>query len=188
MKLNNFFSFKFKKREGFTLVEMMTSASILAITVISVCGIFLSTVGSQRKVGQIANILQDSQFVMETLVKDIRSSEIDYTGTNYNGDGDTGISGTETELAFKNGTKYRLNGDTIQVYTSAGPWVTMTMSTIKISSLFFLIDPQTDPFTHGSIVNQQPRVTIVMTIKPASYPQDWITLQQTVPQRFTQKK
>ncbi len=181
-------------KEGFTLVEMLTSASILVITVISVCGIFLSTVGSQRKVGQIANILQDSQFVMETLVKDIRSSEVDYTSSYYDGDGDGGISGAETELALKSSVDdlwhlyYKLNGSTIEKSTDGTNWYTVTMSTIQISSLYFLIDPQTDPFTHISTVYKQPRVTIIMTIKPASYSQDWLTLQQTIPQRFTQKK
>ncbi|TSC95582.1 MAG: hypothetical protein Athens101410_456 [Parcubacteria group bacterium Athens1014_10] len=177
--------------KGFTLVEMLISAAILAIIIVSACGIYLSTVGSQKKVGRMINILQDAQFVMESMVKRIRSLEIDYSYT-YNFDGDTGINGDEAELALKDMSNplfhlyYRLNGTKLEQNNGSG-WLPVTMSTIEINSLKFYINPVTDPFRHSSPGSKQPRVTIVITMKPLQG-EDWLVLQQTIPQRFTQKK
>ncbi len=182
-----------KQREGgFTLIEILVSTAILAVTIVSVCGIYLTTVGSQRKVGQMANILQDVQFVMENLVKNIRTSEIDY-GYTYNIDGDSGISGDEIELALKDSFNpawhlyYKLENNILYKSDNAANWYPATMSTIKISSLKFYIYPSSDPFSHGSTANEQARVTVVMTMKPLQS-QNWLTIQQTIPQRFTEKK
>lgn len=179
-------------KQGFTLIEMLISASILALMVVSVCGIYLFTIGSQRKAGQMANTLQDAQFVMETLAKNIRTSEIDYNYA-YNADGDSGINLSEIELALKDSANpswhlyYKLENEVLKRSTDAINWYQVTMSAIKITSLKFYIIPYNDPFSAGSTVSKHPQVTILIALKPPQS-KEWITLQQTVPERFTEKK
>lgn len=192
-----------KKRNsltGFTLVEMLISASILVLVVLSVIDIYFRAIGAQKKIGRMANVLQDAQFVMESIAKDIRLSEIDYA-YDYDADlvsdgGVHGIQNDEIELALKNNLtpgwylRYRLNGAVIERISSAtGVWQPVTKSNITIDSLKFFIKPEIDPFSHGSNdpLKEQSHVTIAIKIKSLEG-NDSVVLQQTVPQRLTQKR
>ncbi len=184
-----------KNKAGFTLVEMLISASILVLVALSVVDIYFRAIGAQKKIGQTANVLQDAQFVMESIAKDIRLSEIDY-GYAYNADIDNGIVNDEIELALKNSVtpgwylRYRLNGAVIERISSlTGVWQPVTKSNITIDSLKFFIKPEIDPFSHGSNdpLKEQSHVTIAIKIKSLEG-NDSVVLQQTIPQRLTQKR
>ena len=171
---------------GFTLVEMLVASAIFIIIVTIVTSIFAIGVGSQRKITREVNIQQEAQMIMEIMSKKIRKSLIDYDYS-YTADGDDGIIDSEIELVLKDPKIiYRLNNKVLEQSIDGGnTWYPITMTKVEIKDLDFYIYPSEDPFNPENPQNIQPRVTIVMKITSG---EKEMILQQTVPQRFTERR
>ena len=172
--------FSIKNPSGFTLVEMLVASAVFVIIVTIITAIFVLGIGSQRKIIQEVNIQQEAQRIMQIMSKKIRKSLIDYDY--YAGS----LTRPEDELAFKDPKIiYRLNNKILEQSTDGINWYSLTMTKIEIERLDFYIYPSQDPFDPVNPQNIQPRVTIVMKISSG---EKEIILQQTVPQRFTERR
>ena len=193
-----------KLNKGFTLIELMVSLGILVVVILAAMGIYLNVIGTRQKtVGQL-NIQEDGQYLMSLIVKDIRAGMVDYTGHGT-------INSPEEKLylldfsASPNQIRYRTNLSESGVCGSARcvlerckdtscaeeDYHSITMANISVERLDFYINPVTNPFTAGSITNYvHPRVTVVLKLKSLieKTGEKLLTLQQTVPQRYTYRK
>ena len=65
-----------KNKEGFTLVELLIAVSIFAILSTIISGIYLSFSKSQARTKVSQSLLNDAQYILETVAKEIRDNEI----------------------------------------------------------------------------------------------------------------
>jgi prepilin-type N-terminal cleavage/methylation domain-containing protein len=79
-----------------------------------------------------------------------------------------------------------------QTITIDNNFQTITMVNISVERLDFYIFPTTNPFTAGSITYTHPRVTIILKLKSllekGTIGEKHLVLQQTVPQRYIERK
>ena len=67
-----------KKEKGFTLVELLVSAAIFSILILSATGIFVKIMNVQKKAFAIQEVQDNISYTMEMISKEIRMmSEID---------------------------------------------------------------------------------------------------------------
>lgn len=65
-------------KKGFTLVELLIVLAVFATTTVMASSIFVSSSKAQKKVAEIQRIQGDARYTFEALVREIRSSRIDY--------------------------------------------------------------------------------------------------------------
>jgi len=68
--------FIIKNKKGFSLVEMLISISIFGLLVLAVLGIYLSFNNTQIRTTAAQQLLNDSQYAIELMTKEIRNSSI----------------------------------------------------------------------------------------------------------------
>lgn len=71
-----------KNNKGFTLVELLVAVSIFAILSIIISGIYLSFSKSQARTKASLTLLNDSQYILETIANEIKNNEIHGFGVN----------------------------------------------------------------------------------------------------------
>lgn len=194
--------FKCSNDKGFTLIELMVSLGVLVMAIVSATGVYLQVIGTREKsLGQL-HLQEDGQYLMSLIVKDIRGGRVDY-------DSYTSITTPEDELYLldfsspQNSIRYKSDLTSsgncaltrcvlqrCQATNCASNYQDITMTNSSIERLDFYISPTTDPFSPGSTTYEHPRVTIVLRLKsliekPGA--KDLI-LQQTVPQRYSQRR
>jgi len=173
-----------KLKNGFTLLELIVSTGIFVMLSTLALGIYTQSLKSQRKSLVKIQIQRESQLIIETLTKKIRSSIVDYS--QY----PDPLSNPQSTLnlidsvgdtyAFRRGS-----GDVFEVSYNGAAFRGFSAQSIRITSLDFFIEPNTDPFINpGERPSSQPRVTISTVFASA----DLITpssvlVEQLVPQR-----
>ncbi len=65
-----------KDNKGFTLVELLVAVSIFAILSTIISGIYLSFSKSQARTFISQSLLNDAQYILETVAKEIKNNEI----------------------------------------------------------------------------------------------------------------
>ena len=196
-----FFLFKRKlKIGGFTLIEMIVSMSIIVVVVITAVSIYVYSIGSQEKISATTKLQQDAQFILETMAKNIRQYQIDYSSYS-----DPIPQPTSTLLLIDsadNRIQYRRNPTTctksnpcrIEKCAKSGSCADadfhpVSMSDVSIARLDFYIQPDSNPFISGATSYQNPIVTIIMELK--SYKERFgecrVKVQETIPQRYQKK-
>lgn len=205
-------------KKSFTLIELVVSIGVLVMVILSAMGVYIQVIGTREKsIGQF-NIQEDGQYLMSLLVKDIRAGMVDYDeyGVDANCTSINETTSLTTELCLldfsstQNQIRYETDlnesgvcsGDRCVLKRCQGPvasntcdddetnYQNITMTHNSVERLDFYINPTTDPFTPGSTLYEHPRVTIVLKLKsiiekPGT---NELILQQTVPQRYGQKK
>jgi type II secretory pathway pseudopilin PulG len=168
--------------DGFTLVEMLVASAVFIVIVTTVTAIFVLGINLQRRATRGVTLQQEAQMVMSSMSKKIRKSLIDYDYSGYEGN----LTEPEDELALRDPKIiYRLNNKILEQSTDEINWAAVTSAKVEVKRLNFYIYPLEDPFDPLNPQNIQPRVTIVM--KLASDDQE-IILQETIPQRFSERK
>lgn len=169
----------FNKNNGFTLIEVLIASSIFVTVTVLVSDIFVRTNEVQRRTQGIQTTATDARFAFESMAREVRLGEIDYT---YYG-GTVDVAGGETDLAITttNQDKVRFGLQTGAVCPvgstsclavclvdtcAAGDWQPLTPKGINVTNLLFYIYPDVSPFVvvgSGFPNNSQPRVTMLMT-------------------------
>ena len=175
-----------KSGAGFTLVEVLVAVSIFALLAILLSVIYVSFTKMQTRTQISQQVLNDSQFTLETMAREIRNNEI-YEYDPYGDDSAAckSVLGDDYEncllllredgqmIAFTttidNALLYVLpdcNNDysicswALDDYESYTELLSLTINNIKVEDLYFNITPQAgDPFSSASI-NEHPVVTI----------------------------
>ena len=67
---------KNKNGAGFTLIELIVALAVFSSVVLSISGIFISVINSQRKILSIQNTQEAGRYLLESMIKEVRMSII----------------------------------------------------------------------------------------------------------------
>ncbi|MDD2807464.1 MAG: type II secretion system protein [Patescibacteria group bacterium] len=139
-----------KSQAGFTLVEIIVVLGIFSVLVVVILNVFILALRSQRQAAFRQQTLSNLRYIVETIAKQVRTSEIDYSYP-YDKDGDNGIVGAESELYLKdsdgNSSAYYLKNGELYLTSNGQDSPLTNINDIKIVTLSFFIAPSTNPFT-----------------------------------------
>ncbi len=136
-------------KQGFSLVEILVVLGIFSVLTVVIVNVFLLSLRSQRQAASRQDVLANVRYIMETMVRKIRTSEINYDYI-YDGDGDDGINGYEQELFLRdqegNDYIFYLQGGVIKLLVNGQDSPLTNLDEVKAVNLRFYIDPVTNPF------------------------------------------
>lgn len=122
---------------------------LFVVLIIVLINIYLLALKAQRQTAARQEVLQSARFVMETISRQVRISEIDYTYP-YDGDTDDGIVGSENELALVdpdgNRIVYKLLNSQLVVDVGGIQYALTSVANLDVVNLDFYLKPATDPF------------------------------------------
>lgn len=130
-------------------MEMLIVVALFAMLGVVIMNVYLLSLSAQRQTVARQNTTANLRYVVESMARQIRTGEIDYTAT-YRDDGAMGIQGSEKELHLRDadGNSYAYfvwGGELLVSYNGQVSKLT-NLSEVKIVDLAFYIDPPTDPF------------------------------------------
>lgn len=137
---------KNKNGAGFTLIELIVALAVFSSVVLSISGIFISVINSQRKILSIQNTQEAGRYLLESMIKEVRMSTINSSSA----DGVftlniTNSKGETLDYVFDNINKRLMRQGQI-----------LSPDNIELSGSFYI--------TKGASPSQS-KVTIVMKIK-----------------------
>lgn len=139
---------KIRKR-GFTLVELLVSVSLFAVTVTAASSLFSAAAKVQRRSLETQKVLDNGRYVLEIIAKGVRMSTPSSNGTLL------------TSLAITHATKgavtYALSSGQVTENGTA-----ISSSNVLVDRLYFNVSGV------GTGDTLQPRVTIVLRVKSLS--------------------
>lgn len=147
--------FKFDKA-GFTLIELIVAMAVFSTVIVVVSSIFVSVVGSQRKNINNQDVIDNARFVLESIGRSVRQSEVQSP------------NGTSSGLTLNHPTKniitYSLNNGQIMEKSSsdANP-VALSSSNVYVERLDFTVASVGDD-------QKQPRVTVSISLRSTTQP------------------
>ncbi|HTL39636.1 MAG TPA: prepilin-type N-terminal cleavage/methylation domain-containing protein [Methylomirabilota bacterium] len=152
---------KSKSGAGFTLIEAIVATAVFAIVVSSIIGVYLSTFQLDRKTRAQRAVSDNARFIMEFLGKEVRNGTIDYTGANSCVNSDTVLCVVNQALEPE---KFSYDGTANLVLTKSPNFSNLNSGGIKITAIHFFVSPAGDPYTAAKTYNEQPYVTVALTL------------------------
>ena len=160
---------------GFTLVEPLLVIFIFSLLMVLMGGVFVSSLDLQRRAFNLQQAEENANFILESMAKEIRTSQISGSETNC----PTSPAPTLDILnQYGENVTYSLSGNAIHRNVN-GTDVVISSNTVEFTRLQFCIS--------GTAVGdqKQPRVTVIASIKSVKTKQQAIIdVQTTVSQRF----
>tara|TARA_B100001964_G_C14093939_1_gene536111 strand:+ start:200 stop:742 length:543 start_codon:yes stop_codon:yes gene_type:complete len=156
-----------KNNKGFTLVELLIAISIFASLSIVISGIYLAFSKSQARIKASQSLLNDTQYILETISKEIQNNQIDY-GNDY--PNDCGSSYCQITLIKENGDKsnFTYSDKVIKYYIklhNQESWNSISLNNILDFEITYF-NIYLTPLALSE--NEQPRVTISMEVENTS--------------------
>jgi len=151
-----------KKKNGFTLIEILVAMGIFAIAMMIVSVIFLNLSNLQRNLNSVQQLQNDGRFMLEKIAKEVRMRELDYEMTEPDP-----LTGLTDKLIFKPD-----DTDAVLSIIKAGENLSFDLDgvsgninshNVAVDDIKFIITPATDPNLPGSD-RFQPKVTVLLTI------------------------
>ena len=147
------------KNKGFSLIELLVAATIFSFVVVGVSGLFAQALDLQRRAVGLQKIEENSQYVIESIAREVRVSRV------TSGDTDCSSPGPgSAELTIE----HPVNGVVTYSYDrSSGVGAILrngqpiTTSDVDFKSFAFCV-------SGSGPDNQQTRVTIPMTVEATS--------------------
>lgn len=168
-------TYNLKPDSGFTLIEAVVSTAVFAFVIVSILGVYMSTIQLDRKGRSQRAVSQNARYIMEFLAKEIRNGKINYASY------PSGIVPANPDLYLENQSniieRLYLSG-TNMVLDKGGATTNMNSVSVKVTTLKFYIKPAGDPYTPAKTYNEQPHVTVVLglTSNFGNNPKDIIVL------------
>lgn len=165
---------KIKENDGgFGLIEILVSMAIFLIVITIVVQIFMMGMGGTKRLFGRQNALDSARFIMESMSKELRMSEITTAGGNWNT-----IDINNPKLPIQH-VRYSFSGNNItrNIIGDGEPAAVLNSNDVQISNGQFYV---TVPTT-----NSPPRVTITITVTSVgrATQQVQVNLQTTVSSR-----
>ena len=165
--------FKIKNSQAaFTLIEAVVATSVFAFVIVSILGVYLSTLQLDRKFRAQRVVAENARFIMSFLAKEVRNGSISYASyASYPGGltENTCFSGLGPcqDLYIQNQSnvveRIFFNGTDL-VLTKNGASTNLNSAAVRVTNARFAIQPRGDPYTFAKTYNEQPHVTIVLQL------------------------
>lgn len=147
-------------QSGFTLIEAVVSASVFAVAMAGIAGVYIAVQRLNQTSSSLQAIQQNIRFISEDLTKLIRNGQIDYAA--YGG----GVPqpATTLNLLDRDGQRVQVSftGNNL-VFNKPGIGQTnYNGREVKIYNFSAFVAPQNNPFPGGT---EQPTVTVYMELE-----------------------
>ncbi len=181
------------EEKGFTLMEVLVSASVFVIIVIAALSVYSSVLKANQKTIALTRVQREIQFTIQVLSKKIRTSVVKYSY--YDGvSGEPGDAGEVTILVLTDavGDDYyfkQINGGLGVAVNATSPeedgeYMEIPAENVTIENLSFYINPTSQPFSLDAPPSSQPYVMLVLEVTSSQALQTAsLNIQQVVPQR-----
>lgn len=166
--------------EGFTLVEMLISISVLMIFLALASGSYTSLVSANRRANSTQKLYHEVRNVFDTLASEVRGGSIDYSQNNILGilHGNDGSGAADTRSLFQyDKTKKRI----LVLHQSSVPglaeniwasqesdWQPLTSEEFPVDDFSFTVFPAKNPYqaehANDDSLQVQPSVAISLTM------------------------
>ena len=157
-------------QKGFTLIEVLITSFVFSIIILAVGGLFVQVIGNERRAFAAQKIQDNGLYIMELLAREIRVSQIKSLDN---------LMCNLTSLTIShpiNGlTVYTVSGGLISK-TVGGSTFSITSSKVNFSRLNFCV-------MGSGIDNEQPRVVIIASVRPADGEDSQFDIQTSVSSR-----
>lgn len=151
--------FDFQSSKGFSLIELLVAATIFSFVVAGVSGLFAQALDLQRRAVGIQKIQENSQYVMESIAREVRVSRVISADTECN-PLDPATAQLTIEHPVNGIVTYRHDraSQTGAILRNDQP---ITTADVDFKSLAFCV-------SGAGADGQQTRVTIPMTVEAAA--------------------
>jgi len=147
---------KSKNQQGFSLIEVLVVLAIFSVLGMVIIDVFLLGLRSQKQVSARQKSLVSLRYIMETVSRQIRTSQIyyynrdDFASPRYDKDGELGVNVPEQELYLINQdgkeVSYYQEGGIMKMSINGQELALTDSGELIIVKLLFFIEPVTDPF------------------------------------------
>ncbi len=144
-------------QSGFSLIELLVATAIFMFVVTGVSGLFIQAVDLQRRAAALQKIEENSQFVLESIAREVRVSTIT--------SGDTNCAPPDPVTTHTLALNHPVNGAVTYTYDRSSDvgivsrnGQPITSGDVDISAFAFCVSGSTTD-------QQQTRVTIPMTLQ-----------------------
>ncbi len=162
----------FKNYLGFTLIEIMVSVFIFSLLSTVVGGIYVAFSASQKRVQAGQKLLNETQFVLDSVAKEIANAEIyyPYMSSCSGDDRCVVLKRADNKIVYFVRPEQQTDEPTELIYTvrdENGHEESITILPLAgtiMEDLNIVVSPSSDPFADGG-PNQMPLVTIEAKIQ-----------------------
>lgn len=168
-------------------MEVVVATGIFGVVTLASLSIYMAALRTSQETLALTRVQREAQFIMEVLAKKIRTSQVNYDYSGYNG---TVVNPTDN-LALIDSVGddflFSLNAETnsIQVTVNEGTAREIPAANVAVNNLEFFINPTSNPFVSlDNPPTSHPYVTVVMEVHSTQADQEAsLIIQQTIPQR-----
>lgn len=173
---------KNNSNDGFTLIELIASVLIFSVLMVVFGSVFVFSLNAQKRAFNVQQVVDNANFIFDSMAKEIRVAEILSPNTNSNCL-DSSTSQPVTRLDFNHPVNgqitYTLVGTDLHRIIGGTTDTVLNSSSVEFTRLEFCIIGN----TLGD--GLQPRITIKASARSKnSQQQETINLQTTLSQRF----
>lgn len=150
-----------KSQKGFTLIEAVVSSAVFAFVVVSMLGVYTSTLRLDSRTRADRAVQENTRFIMEYLARLIRNGSVNYASYPGGNANNTATNlwvlnqANELEHIYLEGTDLKLEKSAITNLNSSG---------VKVTGLQFLASPSLNPLTSAKLANRQPSITVILEL------------------------
>lgn len=166
-----------KSRGGYSLIEMLVTVAIFALAFVAIGAIFIGFSTAQSRASAAQQLLNEGNFILESITREIRGNTIDYSCTASD------PASNHTYLCLRSidgrSVHFRFNDPSasgkLQVCidyddfpcTFVNQWIDMNPSFLTITKIAFHTYPTSNPLNVDRTANEvfQPITTILMSIE-----------------------
>lgn len=156
----------FRRRAGFTLVELLVAVGLFAVIMTLSAGAYLVMIAVNARAQAVALVTDELSFVLENITRSIRTGR-DYscsTGFDSTNCQATGGSSFTFNSSSNDLTQYRVSSGAIERYTTITGWVPLTDPGITITSLVFYVSGAGDT-SGGNYAQPFVRIVVIGTAR-----------------------
>jgi len=140
---------KKQRHQAFTLIEILVVVGIFAALSVVIVNVYLMALGAQRQTGLRQKTLSNVRYTLESIARQIRTSEIDYGYYITNDMYPLDYSVNKLALIDQSGKSYLIyqsNGRELKMQIDEQDYYLVSPDEIDVSNLKFFIEPSTSPF------------------------------------------
>lgn len=176
-----------KKSNGFTLVEILVSVSLLAVIILGVNRIYFSIINNQASINDESNVQSDMEYFFKIASNNIKATdksdgvacsavtankffnlEADYLGSGFDK-----ITFTKNSACFGFYATTTDGIGNIHLFdNAAGVDQSITSSNTDVLDLSFLVE--------DNLITGQPIVTVLVKVAPKSDPTNFVYIQNSI--------